>query len=224
MAGKPRRRPRYADAVATLALVLALTSPAWADPVANGTASLVSTTKDALGFSKKANKTANKAAKTARKALRRANRALAEEGPQGPHGPQGAQGPQGGNGPQGAQGMPGSARAYARVFGGGPSSTGSGTVDEVNSLGIGDANVTREPPGTIVNRVYCVNGLSFTPKNAVATPEYPASADVVIQARASAATGADFENCPGPEQAIVIVYRIGTGQAHADANFYLALN
>ena len=94
-----RLTPRlsFANVTSVLALVLAVSSPAWAGPAANSAASLVKQVKKAVGLSKKANKTAKAASK-------KADQALAQPGPQGPAGPQGAQGPQG---PQGAQGQSG---------------------------------------------------------------------------------------------------------------------
>jgi hypothetical protein len=101
-------RLSYANVAATLALVLALTSPAWGAPVANLSASLKETARKALGLSKKADK-------RSRAALARASAALASSGP-GPQGPMGAQGPPGAKGdpclptdpacrgPQGAKG------------------------------------------------------------------------------------------------------------------------
>ena len=101
---RSRLAPRlsYANVAATLAVVLALTSPAWADPAANSAASLGDKVKKALGQSKKANKTAKAASK-------KADQALSTPGPQGAsggQGPQGAQGGQGTPGTQGAQGSP----------------------------------------------------------------------------------------------------------------------
>jgi hypothetical protein len=97
LAGRPKLS--YANVVATLALVLALTSPAWGAPAANGAASLTQNVKKALGLSKKADK-------NAKRALSRANLALARGGPQGPAGAQGLQGSKGDQGLPGAGGSP----------------------------------------------------------------------------------------------------------------------
>jgi formylglycine-generating enzyme required for sulfatase activity len=88
--------------------VLALTSPAWGDPVANSAASLNKTAKKALGLGKKADKRAKKANKTADTALKTAQQALAQGGKPGTQGSQGPQGSQGSQGPQGSQGSAGS--------------------------------------------------------------------------------------------------------------------
>lgn len=72
----------------------------------------------------------------------------------GPPGPAGADGE---DGQDGAPGAPGEAVAYARV---GP----GGNVAAEFSSNVQPANVTHPAPG-----LYCFGGLSFTPKNAVAT-------------------------------------------------------
>ena len=98
-----RLTPRltFANVTSLLALVLAVSSPAWAGPAANSAASLGKQVKKAVGLSKKANKTAKAASK-------KADQALASPGPQGPPGAQGATGPQGPPGSQGSQGVAGS--------------------------------------------------------------------------------------------------------------------
>jgi hypothetical protein len=147
------RRPRltYANVTATLALCLAMTSPAWGDPVANSAASLKKTATKALGFGKKANKRAKKALKTA-------NRALAQGGKPGPGGPQGAQGPQGPQGATGATGAQGTALAYGRVAADGTLSHNSGNV-----------TVTKGTTG-----VYCiaVTGASDTSRPLLLSPDF----------------------------------------------------
>jgi hypothetical protein len=88
--------------IALLALVLAITSPAWGDPVAQSAASVASTAKKALRLAKSADKRSKRAAADAR-------RALAAGGPAGPAGPRGATGPAGPAGANGANGAPGPA-------------------------------------------------------------------------------------------------------------------
>jgi hypothetical protein len=97
-------RPSPALVVACIALVVAMTSPAWGDPVANSAASLKKTATKALGLSKKASKTAKKANKTAKAASKKADQALASSGPQGPPGPTGAAGQSGATGLTGQAG------------------------------------------------------------------------------------------------------------------------
>jgi hypothetical protein len=95
----PRPRFSYANVAATLALCLAITSPAWADPVANSAASLKKTATKALGLGKKADK-------RAKKALATANQALAQDAKPGPAGPQGTTGSTGPSGAAGQNGSP----------------------------------------------------------------------------------------------------------------------
>lgn len=103
-------RLTYANVAATLALILALTSPAWAGPAANGAATLKKTASKALGLGKKADKRARKASKKADTALKTAKQALAQDGKPGP---QGGRGPTGATGPGGGTGATGSPAASA---------------------------------------------------------------------------------------------------------------
>lgn len=81
--------------VACLALAVALTGPAWGDPVAHTAASLGKNVKKALKLGKKADRRSKKALKTAKQAL-------AKGGPQGPRGPQGPKGDTGATGARGS--------------------------------------------------------------------------------------------------------------------------
>jgi Collagen triple helix repeat (20 copies) len=73
-------------------------------------------------------------------------------GPAGPAGPAGAAGPAGPTGPAGT------ALAFAHV-------NPDGTVDAANSKGVAPGNVAH----VAGSAVYCISGLGFTPRNAVAT-------------------------------------------------------
>lgn len=64
-----------------------------------------------------------------------------------------------GRAPQGPQGPPGSALAFAHVY-------GDGTVDAAQSKRVASANVTRVQPG-----VYCFRGMDFAPQVAVASAD-----------------------------------------------------
>jgi hypothetical protein len=78
-------------------------------------------------------------------------------GPRGPRGPVGPQGPAGAPGAQGAPGAPGApgtALGYARV-------SSDGTIDGTRSKALA---ASHPEPG-----VYCINGVGFNAKNAVAT-------------------------------------------------------
>lgn len=93
---------RWATPIALLALTIAVSAPAWAEPVARSGATLLPPWN--------ANKKATKAFKTAKRALKTAKQALDRPvvpGPRGPVGPQGPIGPAGPAGPQGDQGEPG---------------------------------------------------------------------------------------------------------------------
>jgi hypothetical protein len=141
---RSRARLSYANVAATLALVLALTSPAWSDPVAHSAATLAQQVKQVAGQSKKARRTATSAKRTADSASKKADQAIAASGRQGPQGLQGLQGPQGGQGPQGATGAAGATNVVVRTGGAGTPGThtaSAGCVDGVpnGSKGYRDA-------------------------------------------------------------------------------------
>ena len=68
-------------------------------------------------------------------------------------------------GPPGASGINGSAAAFALI-------QGNGSVDDAQSFNVTDANVTNPSIG-----VYCIGGLPFQPKSAVATPQATSALD-----------------------------------------------
>jgi hypothetical protein len=190
-----RRLPRLTSpyAISLVALVLALTSPAWGDPVVHTAASVGSKAKKALGLSKKANKRSKKALKTANAAKDAADLALAKGGPPGP---------------KGATGAPGSALAFARVLN--AAVDGTDTVDETKSKGVADANVTHPTTGD-----YCFYNLPFTPKNAVATPDFFPAVTLGV-------TLGDTSACPGTAD-VVVGARSGPVTA-VDTGFYILFN
>ncbi len=107
-----------------------------------------------------------------------------KRGPPGPAGPQG---------PQGAAGVS-PAHAFAEINGG----TAPNTVIDNTASGITDANVVRQAAG-----LYCISGLSFTPKVIQATPAlYPTNiASGPSEVFTSTTVGAgDSNDCPGTEQ------------------------
>lgn len=89
---RDRSRASYANVVATLALCLAVTSPAWGDPVATTAASLGKSVKKALKLGKAADKRSKTALRRADEAKATAAQALAKGGAVGPRGPQGEPG------------------------------------------------------------------------------------------------------------------------------------
>lgn len=107
-------------------------------------------------------------------------------------------------GDAGAKGADGTALAFARV-------AFNGTVDTSRSKGIGQANVTHTNPG-----VYCFSGLSFTPKNVVATLEAPINNNDLIYASIP-----DTTLCPAGQ---ITVHTLQVGGAVQNATFYVAFN
>jgi hypothetical protein len=149
------RHLTYANAMATLALFVALGGGAYAATrlpknsvttiqVKNG--SLLS--KDFKSGQLKAGKTGSKGAAGAAGA----------RGFTGPTGPTGAQGNQGDKGSQGDQGLPGTAKVFAYI-------TSQGGV-RAGSVGITAANVK-----AFANSQYCITGLPFDVAAAVAQPD-----------------------------------------------------
>jgi hypothetical protein len=101
-----RRRLTFANVTALVALCLAVTSPAWSEPVAQTAATTGKKLKKALSLGKKADKRSKQALSTASKAQETAGQALAKGGPPGPQGATGATGATGAQGQQGAAGSP----------------------------------------------------------------------------------------------------------------------
>jgi hypothetical protein len=139
-----------------------------------------------------------------------------KRGPAGPRGPQGAEGPVGPTGATGAQGAQGAvgpagpagpaggsgaALGYALVFCCG----GSPGVDAARSQNVASANVTQPVAG-----VYCFNGLSFTPKSVIVTPEELGAGPITVVASATLRGNA---SCPGSEQASVTIGALSGGGA-----------
>jgi hypothetical protein len=133
-------------------------------------------------------------------------------GNRGRAGPIGPQGPTGARGPTGAQGAAGSAAAYARVL-------ATGAVDASFSKNVASGNVTH--PGT---GKYCIGGLPFAPKNAVASPDHIGSSGsnpnpaifVNLANPAFTSTG-----CTGKQIALIVVNGSNTAIDHG---FYIAIN
>ncbi len=139
-----RKRLTYANVMSSLAVFL----------VIGGGAAFAATQlpKNSVG-SKQIRKNAVNSAKVKDHSLQAAD---FKEG-QLPAGPKGATGATGAAGPKGETGAAGSAIAYAKV-------NANGTVDASLSKNVTSANVEHSGTGE-----YCFHGLSFTPKNAMAT-------------------------------------------------------
>lgn len=100
-------------------------------------------------------------------------------GPQGERGAQGERGIQGESGAPGEAGPRGQARAYAFV-------KSDGTVDLDRSSGFTGANLVKgDPASAAANGFYCITGLPFTVKSAIATSAYDTGSVVAAAPRIS---------------------------------------
>ena len=145
MLGRLRTRISFANVASLLAIVLAVSSPAWGDPAANVAASVGKTAKKALSTAKKANKTAKSANK-------RSKQALAKAGP----GPQRSQGSQGAQGAGGAPGAPGQPGADAGVTGR-QTVAGEATTSSASETALDGPQVTVDVPAGGANVVLGAN-------------------------------------------------------------------
>jgi len=136
---------------------------------------------------------------------------LSTLGAVGPIGPEGPQGPPGVAGADGTDGTDASVLGYARIIG----TAGGVTVDATRSLNVTNANVTRGFTG-----IYCFNGLPFTPKVVVASPQIEATFPQVIVGASTVPDSGDFASCDGDEQARIEVYSRATGGS-TDATVYV---
>lgn len=123
-----------------------------------------------------------------------------------PKGATGASGPAGATGPAGPTGASGSAPVIANVV-------NNGTVDPATSTGLTSANITRNIQG-----LYCISGLSFTPRNVQITTQNGFNG----AATATASLG-QFGQCATGTQ-ITIVIRQDTTGAAIDNAFFLTIN
>ena len=129
-------------------------------------------------------------------------------GATGATGVTGATGAKGDKGDKGDTGDAGSAVAYAYVG-------SDGTVNLSRSKNITQANVTRAQAG-----IYCFNGLAFTPKNIIVTPDSLFSTSGDLE---DVYGGVDeLPGCPGVEQANVFIY--SNTSAFKDWAFYVVFN
>ena len=124
------------------------------------------------------------------------------------HGTQGARGPAGPQGAQGAPGANGTAVAYALV-------AADGTVNPALAKNVATSNVLTPNVGG-----YCISGLSFTPKNVVATLESPpAYEDLNI----AVGLGPGNSVC-GPATQIRIFIKRGSTAQLVNNGFFLNVN
>jgi hypothetical protein len=184
--------------IAILALIAALVGSAVADsgPKANTSASVAKTVKQAQ-------KKAATALRKAKRVLRIARKTSKRQGPAGNPGSQGAIGDSGSRGEKGDTGPAGTALAYARI-------TDTGAIDTTHSRGLGSATVTHPSTGH-----YCIEGLPFTPNNAVATPQnFPTSLLAFIS---------PIAGCGANTQVSVATVSTMTGN-FGDSSFMILLN
>lgn len=136
-------------------------------------------------------------------------------------GPAGPQGPPGATGAPGAPGAPGVSpvQAFAEINGG----TAPNTVIDSTASGITDGNVIRQAAG-----LYCIYGLSFTPKVIVASPAlYPNNigGEVFTSTFTAAGDSGDCPNTPSTEQGEVYMDADGNPGTFAgtDASIILTI-
>lgn len=185
-----RNKLTYSNVISTLCLFLL---------VGGGTAFAASQfEKESIGTRalKKGAVTPVKLSKSAKAAL---------TGAKGATGATGAAGPQGPQGPKGDTGAAGSALAFARI-------EENGAVDLTNSKNVVSANVTHPATGA-----YCFKGLPFTPRSAVATPQFFEPKPVTIAVFLGA-----YEECPIGTQ--VSVQEMQEGNTGRNSPFTILFN
>jgi hypothetical protein len=133
--------------------------------------------------------------------------------PAGTRGPAGPRGPAGLQGPKGDTGAAGSAAAYALV-------NADGTVVGEQAKNIAQANVTHPLGG-----VYCFSGLSFAPKNVVATISGLTGGGAGDAQASIFPPNFDFTSADCPAGTQAIIYTIdNTTEGAVDYAFYVAFN
>jgi hypothetical protein len=118
-------------------------------------------------------------------------------GPPGTTGPKGDTGPAGPAGPEGAAGTAQRIAAYAEI-------TGAGGVVAGSDAGFATATVTRTGAGN-----YCIGGLGFTPRSAVASGRGDAS-EFTIVTTALARDGLPLSDCPAGAQVRIRTIQVTT--------------
>ena len=121
-------------------------------------------------------------------------------------------GEQGAPGAPGAKGADGTALAYARIG-------IDGTVDLARSKGVTQANVLHDV-GLLGTGRYCISGLSFTPKNVVATVDV---ANGTANGPIVTAGAQQFNTCPVGTQVTVLTTR-AADNFFVEQGFYVLIN
>jgi hypothetical protein len=187
-------RLSYANVVATLALFIALGGAGYA---------ATQLPKNSVGARqlKRAAVTPAKLSKSSKLTLRGPKGESGAIGPQGPRGEAGATGPQG---PKGEGGPAGSSLAYARI-------DELGKVDASQSQGIGGMAVLSPETG-----LYCISGLPFAPKSAVATTQ-------AGQTSLNAVVG-NYAPCPDPQTQVSVAIFSTSASVKVGAPFMILFN
>jgi Collagen triple helix repeat (20 copies) len=172
------KRFTYANVVATLALVFAMSGGA----IAANHYLITSTKQISPKVIKKLKGKAGPAGKQG------AAGPAGPAGKEGQAGKEGLAGKDGKDGKEGKEGAPGSALAYAHIL-------GNGKVDPAATKNVAESNVSNPFTG-----VYCFSGLSFTPHNAVATIDWSSTKNGIIES-ISVATGASAQSMCGSTSA-----------------------
>jgi hypothetical protein len=140
------------------------------------------------------------------------------KGPQGATGPGGAKGDKGDKGDKGEKGErgltgeAGSALAFASI-------ESSGTVEVESSKGVTQANVEHPALG-----IYCISGLSFTPKVAIVSPNAVGPVDGIL---ANPVVKAPFNGLAGCAPGAQVRIHMTTAAAPttlSDRPFYIILD
>jgi hypothetical protein len=133
-------------------------------------------------------------------------------GPQGEQGDEGAPGGQGPPGPPGPPSAGGGPRAYVEV-------ESNGTLIDDRNAGVEAQNVTHPATG-----VYCVGGLAFTPRSAVATGQNGFGQTSTL-ATATVAHGSALTGCAATDQVRVRTVNIASNpRALGNHPFFLWLD
>jgi hypothetical protein len=134
-------------------------------------------------------------------------------GPEGPAGRRGQTGPRGPAGPPGPSGGSSGVRAYVEV-------EFDGTLIADRNSGVSQDNVTHPSTG-----VYCVGGLSFAPRSAVATGQNGFGQHFTLVTAAIARQGQSLAGCAGTDQVRVRTVGVNlTPRQLEDHPFFLWLD
>ncbi len=150
-------------------------------------------------------------------------------GERGGPGAEGKEGKEGREGREGPKGEPGTALAYARI-------TAAGVIVAGDSKGFGTVELADKAHTTTPEEgVYCISGLSFTPKNVVATIDagenQPGFVTATLGATAFSEPGGTESGCKTQPQITVETWSPVVSETSKtlndttqDLGFYIAIN